>query len=209
MVARPPMGIVDTLLESPLGYALWSAPLNVQKVASLERVLPDLHGKKVLDVGCGPGSNTECFNGCDYTGIDLNPAYIADASARFPGRTFLVQNAHELELNGQQFDLVLINSLLHHLNDEMARQLFRRVGELLAPSGVVILAEPLIPPPGAPFPRLMQRMDRGDHFRTYEQYLALFQDLFVVEEEDAYALKYLGMTGWHMRTLRLVKSGRV
>jgi trans-aconitate methyltransferase len=33
----------------------------------------------ILDVGCGPGSNTELFLTGKCTGIDLNPEYISHA----------------------------------------------------------------------------------------------------------------------------------
>jgi len=42
---------------------------------------------RVLDVGCGPGTNTRHFEGSSYLGLDLNERYVTDAHCRY-GREF-------------------------------------------------------------------------------------------------------------------------
>jgi SAM-dependent methyltransferase len=70
------MGFRDSVLSLPLVYRLWQAPFLAQKLAPLFRHNDVPHAKHVLDVGCGPGSNTRWFLHADYVGLDLEPAYI-------------------------------------------------------------------------------------------------------------------------------------
>jgi SAM-dependent methyltransferase len=86
------MGSATNLLESPSIYRLWQAPFAEDKFAPLA-VYNDLRSvRRVLDVGCGPGTNVSHFQGCEYMGIDINPSYIAYARRRYR-QEFLVADA--------------------------------------------------------------------------------------------------------------------
>src|SRR5260370_25127051 len=77
------------LMDHPLVYRLWMAPFAERKLGPFiaRNDLSRVHS--VLDVGCGPGTNTHHFAGVDYLGIDFNPAYIETARRRH-SRQFLV-----------------------------------------------------------------------------------------------------------------------
>ena len=71
-------GIVR-IMENTLAYRLWQAPFAERKLDPI-RASGGFDGiRRVLDVGCGPGTNTHHFAGADYLGMDINPGYIADA----------------------------------------------------------------------------------------------------------------------------------
>jgi SAM-dependent methyltransferase len=197
------MNLKDSLLEHPLVYALWSKPLDAQKHEALRRVLPNRDGLRVLDVGCGPATNTDWFAPDGYFGIDYNPAYIEQASRRFPDRSFAVQDAAALEVGTRQFDLVLVNSLLHHLTDDQGKRMLAALAPALAPNGFVLLNEPLIPSRGSWFKHLMMRGDRGAFFRSHPQYLSLFAPTYTVTTEHAYEMRLLGLAGWSMMVFKL------
>ena len=73
------------VMENTLAYRLWQAPFAEQKLAPLF-AHNDLRAvRRVLDVGCGPGTNTPHFADADYLGIDFNAAYI-DSARRRHGR---------------------------------------------------------------------------------------------------------------------------
>lgn len=201
------MNVKDKLLEVPAVYSGWAAMFDPVKIKGLQVLLPDLQGKKVLDVGCGPANNTRLFDGCDYLGIDNNPEYIQQCRKAFPQHQFQVQDINQLRLSAGGFDLILINSILHHLPDPLIKRLFFQLKDLIKEGGCVILSEPLKPPPREWLKCVLMNLDRGKYFRLYDEYCALFQPYFTVEKDFQYPLKLLGKTGWYMVVLRLIKAG--
>ena len=72
---------------------------------------------RLLDVGCGTGHYSELlerfFPGrFDYTGCDYAPAMIEAARARWPGRTFVVNDLFENELDLDSFDVLFASALV-------------------------------------------------------------------------------------------------
>ncbi len=59
----------------------------------------DLDNSSILDVGCGLGDFykylADRYKGIDYTGIDINPRYIALAKQRYPDANFEVTDFSE------------------------------------------------------------------------------------------------------------------
>ena len=78
------MGARERLLEHPAVYSAWQAPFAAQKFAPVERWLRDHKIRRVLDVGCGAGTNAQHFTDVDYVGLDVNERYLEVARARFP-----------------------------------------------------------------------------------------------------------------------------
>lgn len=201
------MSLKDRILESPLGYELWSGPLNRPKVAAIRRLMERAgksHGS-FLDVGCGPGSNSQYF-GSDggYLGIDINPAYIQQAQRKFPALKFAVGDAASLDLGERKFDVVLLNSLVHHLDDEQARALMSGLHHLVSPGSIVVVQEPLIPLPQEWFMRMLMQSDRGKHFRHLGQWQKLFMDSgYALAQEEFYRIPLFGLDGWKMYSVML------
>jgi trans-aconitate methyltransferase len=81
--------ITTSLMEKTTVYRLWQKPFQNQKFAPLLAHNDFNRVRRVLDVGCGPGTNTRFFANSDYLGIDINPHYIGYARRRY-GRTFLI-----------------------------------------------------------------------------------------------------------------------
>ncbi len=100
-------------------------------------------GKRVLEIGCGLGTDGVRFahNGAQYTGVDLTEAAALATRQHFTtlGLTgaFAVQDAENLALAANQFDLVYSHGVLHHTpNLDRALQEVRRV---LRPGGEIIV----------------------------------------------------------------------
>src|SRR5688572_12746860 len=87
------------------------------------RLLGDLSGRRVLDVGCGHGANASLLArlGAHVTGLDVSPGAIeaARARARANGvshRVELVCSPVETaELPDDSFDVIWGDAILHHL----------------------------------------------------------------------------------------------
>jgi len=104
------------LMEHALAYRVWQAPFAERKLAPLFAHNDMRRVRRVLDVGCGPGTNTQHFAGAEYLDIDFNPAYIESARRRH-GREFVVAGVTAYQVPaGRRFDLILANSLFHHIN---------------------------------------------------------------------------------------------
>src|ERR1700759_4909030 len=109
------MTFKERIMEMPLAYRLVQTPFTKKKLAPV-LAHNDLHTvRRVLDVGCGPGTNTSLFTDSDYTGVDINPEYIRQARNRYQ-RRFLVADVTKYQVTpAERYDFILVNSLLHHL----------------------------------------------------------------------------------------------
>src|SRR5437764_2089726 len=117
--------IRDTLLEHPLIYLAWQAPFIEDKLRPVFRHNDMSRVQRILDVGCGPGTNAAHFGGLDYLGLDLNPKYIDRARRKFDSE-FKVADVTTYAFD-RKFDFVLMNSLLHHLNDGEVERLLSTI----------------------------------------------------------------------------------
>lgn len=88
------IGLIERLLEHPAVYAAWQAPFVARKFAPVERQIRDQPIRRVLDVGCGPGTNTARFEHADYIGIDINERYLTIARSKYHGRFIQADLAH-------------------------------------------------------------------------------------------------------------------
>lgn len=164
---------IEWILEHPTVYAAWQAPFVSRKFAPVERHLRHRDIRRVLDVGCGPGTNARLFANADYIGVDINERYVALARAKHPGR-FIQADLQTADLSSLgSFDTILVNSFLHHLPDEAVKRILSQLQNLLDPDGVVHVLE-LVLPERRSLARMMARWDRG----RYARGLAAWGDLF-------------------------------
>ena len=105
---------------------------------SLEPLLPDFAGKRVLDLGCGFGWH--CRYAADHgaaavIGVDLSEKMLEKARAdTFDGRIHYVRGAmEEVDFPPASFEAVLSSLALHYV--EELGPVFRRVWDWLAPGG--------------------------------------------------------------------------
>lgn len=76
-----------------------------------------LQGKRVLDVGCGPGSDTETFAGREYdvTGLDVTASFLASAREAVPDARFALGDMRHLPFADGSFDGVWASASLLHV----------------------------------------------------------------------------------------------
>ena len=185
------------LMEHPSAYRLWQAPFAEQKLAPLRRHNDLRTVRRVLDVGCGPGTNTRHFSHAHYLGVDFNASYIAHARARY-GREFVVADVTTYTVApGERFDFILANSFFHHIDTVSARRVLSHLGTLLTDDGHVHILD-LVLPERPSIAQLLARWDRGDYPRPLAEWRELFEDLFDPVVFEPYPLSACGVTLWNM-----------
>ena len=187
----------DRLLELPLVYQTWQAPFASAKLKPFLKYVDVKGTRRVLDIGCGPGTNAPVFAGRDYVGIDINPEYIRTAASRYPGRWVVGDVTDESILPDEQFDCVFANSLMHHLDDAAVRNLLRRMARLTSADGKVHVLD-LVLPAQPSMGRLVARLDRGRFARPVESWRRLFTEHLREEHFEPYAFGLPLVPLWQM-----------
>lgn len=137
---------------------------------------------RVLDIGCGPAAfyaRYHHFDGLDYVGLEPNATYVEDAARRFLGielHAGTVSQAHD-RITGL-FDLVVLEGVLHHIDDVTAGEVIAFAAERLKTGGRLVALDPVILPGQNPFARALALLDRGKHVRTLDGYRALAVSAF-------------------------------
>jgi SAM-dependent methyltransferase len=177
--------VFERVMEQPWVYRLWQAPFADRKFEPVQRHLG--RPRRVLDVGCGPGTNAPRFRDAEYVGIDINEHYLEVGRARHPG-LFVQADLSTADLSYLgKFDVILVNSFLHHLSDEGVAHVLTRIPNLLGTDGRVHILE-LVLPDESNLARLMARLDRGRYARTVDEWKAIFAQHFEPVLAEPYML---------------------
>jgi SAM-dependent methyltransferase len=191
------MSLAASMLERTFVYRTWQAPFVKQKFAPVLANNDLRKVRRVLDIGCGPGTNTRHFAHSDYLGIDINDRYIQNAKQRHQ-RNFIVADVRNYRpAPERRFDFVLANSFLHHLNTEDVLGILSHVRSLLTDDGHIHCLE-LVLPRQASIARLLAHWDRGDFARRPEEWRELFEKFFEPVVVQFYPLVGMGTTLWNM-----------
>jgi len=104
--------------------------------------IKNLKGKKILDVGCGPGRDTKYFTeqGFDVTAIDLTKALLTIAKKQAPKAQFHLMDMRKLEFPDNSFDGLWVNASLLHLPKKEAKPTLLGFKRILKPGGVIFIA---------------------------------------------------------------------
>lgn len=97
---------------------------------------------KVLDVGCGPGkdSNYITSKGFDVVGIDLSEKMIGIAKKEFPGTDFRVMDMRRMSFEPESFDGVFAAFSLIHLPKNEVSGMLNKLYEILKKDGIIYVA---------------------------------------------------------------------
>jgi SAM-dependent methyltransferase len=147
-----------------------------------------LEGARALDLGCGPADIPirflRAYPGASCDALDGSPAMLAHAQValdRLPGIAsrcrLLCQSLPSSDLPHAHYDLILSNSLLHHLHDPQV--LWRTVAETAKRGALVLVmdlmrpasaawAEALVATYAADAPEVLRNDFRNSLFAAYE-----------------------------------------
>jgi len=191
------MSFIDRVMEQPLVYRLWQAPFAARKLAPVLSRQDLAKAGRVLDVACGPGTNASQFANANYVGIDVNDRYIKTAQSRYPGQFITADAIQWSAETADEFDFILVNSFLHHLDDDEVRVLLRSLRTRLAPQGKFHILE-LVLPDSLGVARTLARLDRGHYARPLEDWRSLLSEVLHIEWFEPYKLTAFRIPCWHM-----------
>ena len=126
-------------------YASEDNPVLELDTCVLERLLPDVHGKCVLDVGCGTGRVTRMLAERDpahITAVDfsVNMLYQAREQLRAAPRTELVAaQALALPFTDESFDLVTCSLMISHVED--LQSFVTELARVARPGGHLLISD--------------------------------------------------------------------
>lgn len=135
------------LYNSAKGYDLYASSydenfmyLNSFEKTSVEKLLGDLKGKRVLDIGCGTGRIIQMLRerGAEIVAFDISEEMLGIVNRKFPNIECVVGDSDELPFEDESFDLVLGLFWIVHLGD--LRASFDEVYRVLKKGGRFILS---------------------------------------------------------------------
>lgn len=142
--SRDPNEVFDRDAAANEGYLYTktdrlSSKMATERSAALIIATNAMRGKKVLDAGCGDGHFTLRFfddaGPSEMYAVDTAASAVGLIKSRRADRNieFAVGDAHRLPFADDSFDIVLLQSVLHHADRpaEMIREAFRLAPEVL------------------------------------------------------------------------------
>jgi len=97
---------------------------------------------RILDVGCGPGQDSEYFSnlGFKVTGIDLSDKFIEIAKKRVPNAAFQKADMRKLDFLPEYFDGIWASFSFLHIPFPDAQKTLAGLLEILKPGGQIFFA---------------------------------------------------------------------
>jgi trans-aconitate methyltransferase len=182
-------GLLDRVAQNPFWFHwLRKLPeLNYRETKSRIAAVRDRLGEpRVLDVGCGTGEFAHLFDPQSYLGVDVSDAYVRFAQRRKPQHRFECSDMRAWESAGRTFSLVLVNGILHHLDDTTAREVLGRAVACGAPGSTVLVIEDVELPNAGLGTRLVHRLDEGEHIRSRDVWQELVGGVIPIAESSSY-----------------------
>jgi ubiquinone/menaquinone biosynthesis C-methylase UbiE len=119
-------GKKSNVFNSEIGYDMYAncydkslSYLNSFEKDHVLRVLGDLNGKKVLDIGCGTGRLIPELKkrGAEIVACDLSDEMLSITKKKYPDIETYKANILELPFNDNEFDLVIAMFVIVHIRD--------------------------------------------------------------------------------------------
>jgi ubiquinone/menaquinone biosynthesis C-methylase UbiE len=118
----------------------WFVARRELAVEILTREIGDRKGIRLLDVGCGTGSNLEAFSRfADATGIDMSTEALGFCHKRGVERVAL-SAVERLPFADGAFDIVTAMDMLEHTDDDLAA--LAELRRVLKPGGLLLVTVP-------------------------------------------------------------------
>jgi 2-polyprenyl-3-methyl-5-hydroxy-6-metoxy-1,4-benzoquinol methylase len=108
------------------------------------RIMPGIQepygANRLLDIGCGSGESLEVYRrlGWHVRGVEINQQAVA--ACREKGLDIHQGTVFDAPFGTQRFDLILLSHVIEHVLEPVA--VLRRVAELLAPQGKIVITTP-------------------------------------------------------------------
>ena len=137
-------------------------------------------GMKVLDFGCGTGSNSKLFNPKDYIGSEVNSSRVESSGKNYPKYKFekipiINSSKDKFPWKDNSFDIVLVSLCLHHINAKSCKLILKEFRRVLKSNGKILGIEPALID-GKYFSNiLMNILDAGDYILPINEYKSMYE----------------------------------
>lgn len=188
--------LYDTQVEILFGGA--ADAMRRIALGSLARALKgqDQRRVKLVDLACGNGRFLRqilaAFPRIPATGLDLSPAYCAEAKQRladWPQVEIVTGAVEQAPFETESFDAATCVYLFHELPPRVRRDVAREIARVLKPGGVLVLADSIQTGDAADLDRMLEYFPVGFHEPYFGSYLNEdFEDVFEevgLEREEA------------------------
>ena len=117
---------------------------NLFELPTLRSLLPDLDGKRILDLGCGTGERCKDYvrhGAAAVTGVDISEKMLAVAKAKNsdPNITYLEMPMEDIGSIGGEFDVAISSLALHYVEDFQG--VVKNIYRLLCDGGIFIFSQ--------------------------------------------------------------------
>jgi 2-polyprenyl-3-methyl-5-hydroxy-6-metoxy-1,4-benzoquinol methylase len=117
--------------------------LGMRRISGALLDLRDASGLALLDCGCGTGgflgwaARTHAFS--TMAGVDISPEALAIAHETVPEANLALAPMHELPFAAESFDLVVLNDVLQHVDEDHVAAGLTELRRVLRPHGRLLL----------------------------------------------------------------------
>ena len=161
--------------------------------------------KIVLDIGCGPGTETEYFKGSQkYIGVDISQKYIDEAKSNYSHLgEFHCCSIDEIgKLPLESIDIVTLKGVFHHLPDELVIKFLEQIHSKLSDSGKILTLDGTFIK-GKYISNFIVGLDRGKHVRTIDGFKSLVPSNFNISRDE---LVYQGFPPYQRYYMEITKK---
>lgn len=191
--------LYDTQVEILFGGA--ADAMRRIALGSLARALKgrDQRQVKLLDLACGNGRFLRqilaAFPRIPATGLDLSPAYCAEARTRladWPQVDIITGAVEQAPFESESFEAATCVYLFHELPPRIRRDALREIARVLKPGGVLVFADSIQSGDAPDLDRMLEYFPVGFHepyFGSYlsEDFRTLFAEIGLAHEETELA----------------------
>lgn len=165
-------GWYDTLVE----------PLLKNLRAEAEKIIFPRKGRRVLDVGCGTGSQLGRYAriGVTAIGLDRSPSMLTVAAKKLTGRLCLTRgDAGRMPFHSCSFDLILMTMALHEMAPATRSAVLDESRRVLVDDGRLLIIDYAWGPIRSMVGRILrwlsfsaEFMAGGAHYKNYRQFMS-------------------------------------
>ncbi|MFA5333541.1 MAG: methyltransferase domain-containing protein [Candidatus Nanoarchaeia archaeon] len=137
--------LLKETIQTYEGYAnaydnKWGNYTGLELIA--DNFISYLKGKKVIDIGCGPGRDSKYLSnkGFELTGIDLTNNFLKIAKNKVPAANFYRMDMRQLSFRNESFDGIWCNGAFLHIPKDENRLTMQEFYRILNSQGVMYLS---------------------------------------------------------------------